>query len=183
MKLRTRKEAKCLVVFILSDKNRHPLPCKGCCSALHCRRIRVTSQTSVYVSASPATCSHSLSDTHFFHFFDTIFFHFFYLNSISSVSLFQNQKNLRSLSILKSSFSLTISARRRIPLAVVAKCWSKAKVEVDTLNSGAALRVDTTAALSMVHWRRQPECFVHCGCFCGRGSRVPVPDPDKDTPL
>lgn len=86
--------------------------------------------------------------------------------------------------ILESIFTLTISARRSNPVAVVVKWWSKARVEVEMLHSGTegVLRADTTAALSMVHWRWRSVCF-QSGCRFRRGSRVPVPDSDKDTPL
>ena len=55
--------------------------------------------------------------------------------------------------ILKSIFTLTISARWSFPVAVVVKCWSKAKVEVEMLHTGAegVLRGDPTAARSMVY--------------------------------
>ena len=41
-------------------------------------------------------------------------------------------------------------------MAVMVKCWSKAKVEVEVLYSGTGglLRGNVTAALSMVHCRR-----------------------------
>jgi len=54
--------------------------------------------------------------------------------------------------ILNSEITLTISARCSIPLAVVVKCWSKAKVEVEVLYGGneRPLRVVPTAGLSMM---------------------------------
>lgn len=73
----------------------------------------------------------------------------------SLLVVIQSNGNLKNLKTWNQS-TLTISARRSIPLAVVVKCWSKAKVEVEILYSGTGglLQANTTAALSMVHWSR-----------------------------
>lgn len=91
---------------------------------------------------------------------------------------------LCSVQTLKIYFTLTISASSSNPLAVVVKCWSKAKVEVVMLHSGpeGALQAAITAFLSTVPWHR-PSAGFQSGCRCCRGSRVPVPDTNKETPL
>lgn len=86
--------------------------------------------------------------------------------------------------MLKIYFTLTISARSSNPLAVVVKCWSKAKVAVVMLHSGpeGVLQATITAFLSMVLGHGLSPC-LQSGCCCCRGSCVPAPDANKETPL
>lgn len=105
-------------------------------------------------------------------------------NLLSSAQVWWWHLRTFSSQTLKIHSTLTISARSSNPLAVVVKCWSKAKVEVVMLHSGpeGVLRADITAFLSVVHWHGQPACS-QSGCRWCRGSCVSVPDSNKDTPV